>query len=37
MMKFSTRELVLLAVFGALWGVVEITLGSVLKSLDVNQ
>ena len=35
MMKFSTRELVLLAVFGALWGVVEITLGSVLKSLDV--
>ena len=35
MMKFSTRELVLLAVFGALWGVVEITLGSVLKSLNV--
>jgi hypothetical protein len=34
-MKFSTRELVLLAAFGALWGVVEITLGSVLKSLDV--
>jgi len=35
MMKFTTRELVLLAVFGALWGVVEITLGSVLKSLNV--
>jgi len=35
MMKFSTRDLVLLAVFGALWGVVEITLGSVLKSLNV--
>jgi hypothetical protein len=33
-MKFTTRELVLLAVFGALWGVVEITLGSVLKSLN---
>ncbi len=34
-MKYSTRELVLLAVFGALWGVIEITLGSVLKSLNV--
>jgi len=34
-MKYTTRELVLLAVFGALWGVVEITLGSVLKSLNI--
>ena len=34
-MKFSTRELVLLAVFGALWGVVEIGLGSVLHTLNV--
>lgn len=34
-MKFSTRELVLLAVFGALWGVVEIGLGSVLHALNV--
>ncbi len=34
-MKFTTRELVLIAVFGALWGAVEITLGSVLKSLHV--
>jgi len=34
-MKFTTRELVLLAVFGALWGVIEITLGAVLKALDV--
>ena len=34
-MKFSTRELVLLAVFGALWGVVEITFGAVLKSLNI--
>jgi hypothetical protein len=34
-MKFSTRELVTLAVFGVLWGIVEISLGSVLKSLDV--
>lgn len=34
-MKFTTRELVLLAVFGALWGAVEITLGTALKSLNV--
>lgn len=34
-MKFSTRELVYLAVFGALWGVVEITLGAVLKSMNI--
>ncbi len=34
-MKFSTRELATLAVFGALWGLVEASLGSVLKSLNV--
>ena len=34
-MKFSTRELVTLAVFGVLWGIVEISLGTVLKSLNV--
>lgn len=34
-MKFSTRELVLLAVFGVLWGIVEMSLGTVLKSLNV--
>lgn len=34
-MKFSTRELATLAVFGALWGVVEVSLGSVLKSLNI--
>jgi len=34
-MKLSTRELATIAVFGALWGVSEITLGSVLKSLNV--
>jgi hypothetical protein len=34
-MKLSTRELATLAVFGALWGVVEISLGSVLKTLNV--
>jgi len=33
--KFSTRELVLLAVFGALWGGIEISLGTVLKSLNI--
>ncbi len=32
-MKFSTRELVLLAVFGALWGLVEISLGSVFHAI----
>lgn len=32
-MKFSTRELVTLAVFGALWGMLEISLGSVLHSV----
>jgi hypothetical protein len=34
-MKYSTRQLVTLAVFGALWGVVEITLGSILHALNV--
>jgi hypothetical protein len=34
-MKLSTRELVILAVFGTIWGISEITLGSVLKSLNI--
>lgn len=34
-MKFSTRELVTMAVFGALWGTVEISLGSVLHAIDL--
>jgi hypothetical protein len=34
-MRFSTRELVTLAVFGALWGVVEIGLGSVLHAVKI--
>lgn len=34
-MKFSTKELVTMAVFGALWGAVEISLGSVLKALHL--
>jgi ABC-type thiamin/hydroxymethylpyrimidine transport system permease subunit len=34
-MNFKTRELVLLAVFGALWGASEIMLGSVLHNLKV--
>ncbi|MFH2038832.1 MAG: hypothetical protein ABIJ65_05295 [Chloroflexota bacterium] len=34
-MKLSTRELASLAVFGTLWGISEITLGSVLKSLNI--
>jgi len=34
-MKFSTRQLVILAVFGALWGVVEISFGSVLHALNI--
>jgi hypothetical protein len=33
--KFSTRELILLAVFGALWGLVEISLGSVLHTIHI--
>lgn len=34
-MKLSTRELVTIAVFGALWGAVEITMGTVLKALHL--
>lgn len=34
-MKLSTRELTTLAVFGAIWGLVEISLGSVLKTLNI--
>ncbi|WKZ37364.1 MAG: hypothetical protein QY332_05405 [Anaerolineales bacterium] len=34
-MKFTTRELVTMAVFGALWGLVEITLGSVFHAIDL--
>ncbi len=34
-MKFTTRQLVTLAVFGALWGVVEISLGSVLHAVNL--
>jgi hypothetical protein len=34
-MKLSTRELASIAVFGTLWGISEISLGSVLKSLNV--
>ncbi len=34
-MKLSTRELTTIAVFGTLWGISEITLGAVLKSLNM--
>jgi ABC-type thiamin/hydroxymethylpyrimidine transport system permease subunit len=34
-MKRTTRDLVYIAVFGTLWGVVEVSLGTVLKSLNV--
>ncbi|MCJ7435520.1 MAG: hypothetical protein MUO77_18715 [Anaerolineales bacterium] len=34
-MKFSTRELVTMAVFGALWGLVEISLGSVFHAINL--
>jgi hypothetical protein len=34
-MKYGTRELVTIAVFGTLWGLVEMSLGTVLKSLNV--
>jgi hypothetical protein len=33
-MKFTTRQLVTLAIFGTLWGVSEISLGSVLHILN---
>jgi len=34
-MKFTTRQLVIMAVFGALWGVIEISLGSVLHAIKI--
>jgi len=34
-MRLSTRELATVAVFGTLWGISEITLGSVLKSINI--
>jgi hypothetical protein len=34
-MKFNTRDLVTIAVFGVLWGIVEISLGTLLKSFRV--
>jgi hypothetical protein len=34
-MKLTTRELALLAVFGALWGLDEISLGALLKTLNI--
>lgn len=34
-MRFSTRELVTIAVFGTLWGIVEISLGAVLHALNI--
>jgi len=34
-MKFTTRQLVTMAVFGALWGLVEISLGSVLHAIKI--
>jgi hypothetical protein len=33
--KFTTRQLVILAVFGAIWGIVEISLGSILHTLNL--
>ncbi len=34
-MRFTTRDLVYVGVFGALWGVVEMTFGSLLHALNV--
>ena len=34
-MKLSTRQLVLIAVFGTLWGAVEMSLGSVIKAINL--
>jgi hypothetical protein len=34
-MKFSTRELVMMAVFGAFWGLVEISLGSIFHAINL--
>jgi len=36
-MKYRTQELVYIAVFGTIWGVVEMTLGSYLHVLNVPQ
>lgn len=34
-MKFRTRDLVNIAVFGTIWGLIEVSLGTVLKSLNI--
>jgi hypothetical protein len=34
-MRYTTRELVTVAVFGALWGALEISLGAVLKAMHL--
>ncbi len=34
-MRFTARELVILAIFGSLWGAVEMSLGSVLHVLNI--
>ena len=34
-MKYSTRDLVTMAVFGSLWGISEISLGTIIKSLNI--
>ena len=34
-MKLTTRELATIAVFGTLWGISEITMGSVLHTLNI--
>lgn len=34
-MKFTTRDLVTVAIFGALWGLVEMSVGTALKALHI--
>ena len=34
-MKFTTRDLVKIAIFGALWGLIEISLGSLLHAINI--
>lgn len=34
-MKFTTRQLVTIAVFGSIWGLIEVSFGSVVKSLHI--
>jgi hypothetical protein len=34
-MRYTTRDLTTIAVFAALWGIVEISIGALLKSLNV--